>query len=83
MYARIGPAGFPSVQMGLRLFQTLEADSLQRGFLGMSDAGLDLPFSIGIPNPAGQGDHAVMSEHILKQRIQCGIVKIRDDDTFT
>ena len=48
MYARIGPAGFPSVQMGLRLFQTLEADSLQRGFLGMSDAGLDLPFSIGI-----------------------------------
>ncbi len=48
----------------------------------MSDAGLDLPFSIGIPNPAGQGHHAVVSQHILKQRIQCRIVIIRNNDAL-
>jgi len=68
--------------MGLGLLQALEADSLQRGFLGVSDTGLDLPFTIGA-EPDRQGHHAVVSQHILKQGIQRGIVIIRNDHTFT
>src|SRR5579863_9910601 len=35
---RIGPEFFPAIQMGLRFFQTLEAEPFQRRFLGMADA---------------------------------------------
>ena len=35
--ARIGPVRFPAIQIGLRLFQTLEALSFQRSFLGVAD----------------------------------------------
>ena len=53
MDASIGAAGFPTVQIGLRFFQALEAFSLERRFLGVSDGGLDFAFAIGIFDPAG------------------------------
>ena len=56
--ACIGAGGFPTIQIGLRFLQTLEAFSLKRP-LGVSDAGFDFSFSIGIFDSAGQGDGAI------------------------
>ncbi len=50
--AGIGAAGFPTVQIGLRFFQALEAFSLERCVLGVSDAALNFSFSIWILDPA-------------------------------
>jgi len=36
--AGIGPALFPMVEIALRLLQAFEAESFERGFLGMTDA---------------------------------------------
>ena len=43
MDARVGPACFPVVQIGLRLLRAFEAHALQRRLLRMPDAALDLP----------------------------------------
>ena len=43
MDARIGPVGFPIVEVGLRLLQAFETQALQRGLLRMAYAALDLP----------------------------------------
>ena len=80
--ARVGPARFPVVQIGLGLFQALEAQSFQRRFLGVADAGFDLPFAIRISDAAGQGDHAVVGEHIAIERIERGIVDVRSEHAF-
>src|ERR1700752_2922602 len=58
--ARIRPVRFPAIQIGLRLFQTLEALSFQRSFLGVAYGRLHLAFSIWILDPAGPGDGTVM-----------------------
>ena len=42
MNAGVGPAFFPVVQVGLSFLQTFETLSLERRFLCMADAGLDL-----------------------------------------
>jgi len=42
--AGVGPVLFPVVQVSLGFFQAFKALSLQRSFLGMANAGLDLPF---------------------------------------
>ena len=36
--ARVGPALFPVIQVGLRFLEALEAQAFQRRFLGMADA---------------------------------------------
>src|ERR1035437_5762996 len=43
MDARVGPARFPMVQVGLRLFRSFEANALQRCLLRVAHAALDLP----------------------------------------
>jgi hypothetical protein len=39
--AGIGAAGFPTVEIGLRFFQALEASSLEGCVLGVPDAALN------------------------------------------
>ena len=80
--ARVGPALFPAVQIGLRFFQALEAQPFQRRLLGVSDAGLHLALAIRIANAARQRDRAVVSEHIAIQRIQRGIVDVGCEHAF-
>ena len=50
--ARVGPARFPVVQVGLGFLEALEAEALQRRFLGVAYAGLNLPLSIRMPDAA-------------------------------
>src|SRR4029450_3703607 len=49
----IGPALLPVVQVDLSFLQTFEALSLQRRFLGMADAGLDLPLAVRMGHAVG------------------------------
>jgi hypothetical protein len=75
--ARVGPALLPVIQIRLRLFQALEALTLQRRFLRVADAGFDLPFPVRISHAARQSDRAVMLQHIAIQRVDLGIVDVR------
>ena len=77
--ARIGPALFPAVEIGLRFLQTLEAQTLQRRFLRVANAGFDFAFAIRILNATGHGDGAVVSEYVAVERIQRGIVEVGDE----
>jgi len=52
--AGIGAVGLPMIQIGLRFFQALEAFSLERSFLRVTDSGFDLAFAIRILDAAGQ-----------------------------
>ncbi len=77
MNPRIGPAFFPAIQIGLRFFQTLEAEPFQWRFLGMAYTGFNFAFSIRILNAARHGDGAIMSQHIAIERVQRWIVNVR------
>ena len=68
--ARVGPALFPVVQVGLGFLQTFEALSLERRLLGMADAGLDLALAIRIAHAAGQRDRAVVRQHVAVERVE-------------
>jgi len=80
--ARVGPAGFPAIQVRLCGLERLEAQALQRRLLRVADAGFDLPFAIGIADAAREGDHAIVREHIAIERIQRGVVDVRGEDAF-
>jgi hypothetical protein len=58
--AGIGPAFLPVIEIDLSLLQGLEALTLERGFLRVSDAGFDFAFSIRISDPAWHSHHAVV-----------------------
>src|ERR1051325_9002161 len=58
--ARIGPAGFPLIQIRLSLLETLKPLSLEWCFLSVGHGGLHFPFAIGILNPAWHCHDAVM-----------------------
>jgi hypothetical protein len=79
MNARICPTFFPAIQMGLRLLQTLEAQTFERGLLCVSDTRFHFSFAIGILDPAGHGHHAVVCEHIPKEWVKSRIVDVSDD----
>ena len=53
--ARVRPALFPAVEVGLRLFDRLEAQSLERRLLRVAHRRLDLALAIGIPAPGTAG----------------------------
>ena len=55
---------------------------LQWGLLGVPDTGFDFAFAVWIAHPAWHGHHAVMGQDISKQRIQGGVVMVRDDHAF-
>ena len=80
--ARVGPALFPVIEVGLGFFQTLEAQAFQRCFLRMTDAGFDFAFAIRISNAARHGDGAVVREHVAIERIERGIVDVGNEHAF-
>ena len=77
--ARVGPAFFPAVEVGLGFLQALEAQAFQGCSLRMADAGFDFAFPIRILNAARHGHRAVVREHITIEGIQSGIVKVGDE----
>jgi len=83
MNARIRPTFFPTIQIGLRFFQTLEAQAFERSLLRVSDTCFHFSFAIGIFNPARHGHDTVMCEHVPKKWIESGIVDVRNEDSFT
>jgi hypothetical protein len=78
MNASIGTACLPTIQIGLGLLQTLKAFSLERS-LGMANARLNFSFSIWILDPTGQGDRAIVRQDVAIERIQSGIIDVRDE----
>ena len=82
MDARIGPVYFPTIQIGLPFLQALEAFSLERRVFGVSDAALNFSFSIWILDPAGQGDHTVMGEHVAIEGIERGVIDVGNQYAF-
>src|SRR5262249_35925190 len=46
MNARVGSALFSAIQISLRVFQALEAQTLERCLLRMTDAGFDFAFIV-------------------------------------
>ena len=52
--ARVGPALFPAVEVGLRFVQALEAQPFERRVLRVADAPFDFALSIRVVHPAGQ-----------------------------
>ena len=63
--ARVGPAQFPVIEIGLSFLQAFKALSFERCFLRVADTGFHFPFAIGILDPARHGHHAIVREHIL------------------
>src|SRR5215469_1674663 len=54
----------------------------QGSSLRVSHPGLDFSFAVGILDPARQGHRSVVAEYIAIERIQGGLVDIRDQHTF-
>src|ERR1700745_839935 len=78
----IGTVGLPTIQIGLRFFQTLEALSFERSFLRVTDSGFDFAFAIGILDAARQGHNAVVSENVAIERVQRRVGAIRSEYTL-
>src|SRR5580700_6347481 len=76
MDARVGPVGFPIVQVGLRLLQAFETQALERGLLRMAHSALDLALAIRVPHPAGHRDYAVVLQHVGVYGVDGGIVDV-------
>src|SRR5215471_12319613 len=82
MNASIGAAGFPAVEIGLAVVQSLKALSFQRRSLGMTDTGFDFSLAIGVFDSTGQSYNPIMGEHIAVERVESGVVDIGDEHTF-
>src|SRR5258708_34017086 len=67
--ARVGPASFPMIEVGLCFLQTLKPLSLERRFLSMADAGFALTFSIWVSHSTGHGPHAIVGHPITIELI--------------
>ncbi len=48
----------------------------------MTDARLDFALPIRVLHAAGQGDGAIMLQHVAIERIECGIVNVGRDHAF-
>ena len=64
------------IEISLGLLQALEALTLERSFLGVSDAGLNFAFSIRVSDSARHSHHAVVRKHIVAERIERGLVEV-------
>ena len=80
--ARVGPLGFPVIEVSLRLLQTFEALAFQWCVLGVSDTAFNFAFAIRIGHAAGQCDGPVVREQIAIQRVQRRIVDVRLKHAF-
>jgi hypothetical protein len=82
MDARVGPACFPMVQIGLGCLQAFKTQPFQRRVLRVADAPFHLPFAIRIGHPAGQRDGLVVPQYVAVQRVDGGIVDVGDEYAF-
>ena len=82
MDPRVGPVGFPAVQIRLRGLDRLEAQPFQRRLLRVADAGFDFPLPIRIAHATREGHHAVVREHVAVQRIEGRVVDVRRQHAF-
>src|SRR5262245_34764194 len=73
---RVRPVLLPSIEIGLRRFDRLEAEALERRLLRVADARFDFAFAIGIADAARYSDRAVVREHIAIERIERRIVDV-------
>ena len=64
MDARVGPARFPAVEIGLGCLDRLETQALQRRLLGVADARFHFAFPIRIADAARQRRDALMGKHV-------------------
>jgi hypothetical protein len=62
----------------LGLLRALKEFSLERS-LGVADARFNFSFSIWILDPTGQGDSAIVRQDVAIERIQNGIIDVRDE----
>lgn len=72
----------PAVQIGLSLFQGFKPEPFERRVLGMPHAPFHLPLAIGIAHPAGQGDGAIVRQHVVVKRVHRWIVDVRLEHAF-
>jgi hypothetical protein len=80
--ARVGPALFPTIQIGLRFLQTLEAQSFEGSFLRMANARLDFALPIRVLHATRKGHRTVMLQHVAVQRIERGLVDVGREHAF-
>jgi hypothetical protein len=76
------PAVPPNHPGRLDLLEAFEAETFQRGLLGMTDAGLDFAFAIWILDATRHGNRSVVGENIAVKRIESGIVNIGNQYAF-
>ena len=76
MDTRVGPPFLPTVEVGLRIFQVVKAESLERRLLRMTHAGFDLSLAIRMSNTAGHGHDAIVGQHVAIERIKYRIVYV-------
>jgi hypothetical protein len=74
--ARVGPACFPMVQVGLCLLRAFETHALQRCLLRMAHAAFDLPLAVRIRHAARHRNHAIVTQHVRVHRVERGVVDI-------
>src|SRR5438132_6853931 len=68
-------------EIGLRRLERLEAQAFEGG-LRVADGRLHFAFAIGIADPTGQRDDAVVGEDIAIERVQSGVVDVGGEDAF-
>src|SRR5271163_3979091 len=82
MNARVGPVSFPTIQIGLRIFQALEALAFERSFLRMTDARLNFAFAIRVLHSAWKRCGAVVLQHVTVKGIERGFVNVGREHAF-
>jgi len=78
---RVRPSALPAVQIRLRLFDRLEAQTVELQ-LCVADSRFDLSLSIGMAHATGQCGDAVMRQHVAVERIERGIVDVGREHAF-
>src|SRR5215213_9956720 len=81
--ARISPVCFPAIEVSLCLLQTLEALAFERCSLSMAHSSFHFAFAIRISHSARHGYHAVVSQYITVEWIECGVVDVGGEHSFT
>ena len=80
--ARVGPVRLPAIQMGLRLLQALEAQSVQRRALRVANARFDFAFAIRIAHAIWEADDPIVREHVAIDGIERRVVDVRREHAF-
>jgi hypothetical protein len=62
--AGVGPALFPSIEVGLCFVDRFEAQPLERSPLRVTHSRFDLALTIRIPDPTWQSDRAVVRQDV-------------------